>query len=431
MHKPIQIKNTIITPGSRLAIIGRNGSGKTTLLKSIRDQLDCAVGYVPQTIEQYDRLSGGERFNKALSEALANDPDVLLLDEPTNHLDRKNRRSLMRMLQGYRGTLVVVSHDRELLRHSVETLWHLDQGEIHVFTGYYDDYMRELEQRRSSIERHLTRLEREKRGMHNVLMKEQKRAAKSKKKGQKSIENKKWPTIVSRAKADRAEQTSGKKKAAIDRRKQELVGELEALRLPEVIVPTFSLSAEEMGNREVLSIREGAVGYGDTVVTEGINLSLRAGSSLAIKGNNGSGKSTILKAILGAKEVTRSGEWRAPSEIGYLDQHYSNLMPGKRVIEMLDSRALLSTFLFQSNEEVNRLVEHLSGGERVRLSLALIAATTPRLLILDEVTNNLDIETKEHVIQVLRGYPGAMVVVSHEEDFLEAIGIDEVYEIRL
>ncbi len=164
-HNPIQIKHlslffphkvcfedftTQIQYGDRIAIIGRNGSGKSTLLNMLRGAVDVAagsvymppdvvLGYVPQVVEDLTDHSGGQRVNAALTRALANDPTLLLLDEPTNHLDKRNRTSLMRMLQHYAGTLIVVSHDVELLRQNVNMFWHIDQGKIKIFSGNYDD----------------------------------------------------------------------------------------------------------------------------------------------------------------------------------------------------------------------------------------------------------------------------------------------------
>jgi ATPase subunit of ABC transporter with duplicated ATPase domains len=223
IHKPIQIKDlelsfphkicfenftTQINFGSRIAIIGRNGSGKTTLLKILHGAVEpvsgtvkCAddiiFGFVPQILSDFDSSSGGQRLNEAITQALSLDPNVLLLDEPTNHLDRHNRKSLMRMLQSYTNTLIVVSHDTELLRHCIDTLWHIDNGQIHVFSGNYDNYIREVRSYRTAIEQELAHLSGQKKDMHHALMREQTRAAKSKAKGKKSIHQKKWPTIVS------------------------------------------------------------------------------------------------------------------------------------------------------------------------------------------------------------------------------------------
>lgn len=447
-HKPLYLNNlslefphktcftdftVTINFGDHVAIIGRNGSGKSSLLNMIKDiSSDIIVSYVPQIIEEFVDLSGGQRFNAALTKALAENPDILLLDEPTNHLDLKNRRSLMRSLKSFSGTLIIVSHDVELLRNSIDRFWHIDNGKITTFFGNYDDYMRDIQSKRNSIESELIRLDRQKKDMHQSLMQEQVRAAKSKQKGQKSIEQRKWPTITGHAKAMKAQETSGHKKSAIDHKKQDLMSKLADLRLPEVIIPKFSLSSADIGDRSVLSIQNASVGYAEPVL-QNINLELGSKDHIAIRGNNGSGKTTLIKAILSDGNISKTGNWYVTKDIGYLDQHYSTLDPNLIVLESIDiadRRRHLNDFLFRKPEEVNAKVLTLSGGEKARLSLAQIAAKTPRLLILDEITNNLDIETRQHVIEVLKNYPGAMIVISHDEDFLKEIGIENFYAIE-
>lgn len=451
IHKPIRLINlslslphkicfeafsTTIPYGSRIAIIGRNGSGKSSLLKMLQDQApkDVVFGYVPQVIEEFDFLSGGQRFNRAFTLATCSGQNVLLLDEPTNHLDKSNRKSLMRMLKSFNGTVIIASHDVELLR-SCNVLWHIVDGRVEVFLGNYDDYMREVHIKRTSIELELSRLERQKKDMHRSLMAEQNRASKSRAKGEKSIERKKWPTIVSNAKALRAEETSGRKKSDINNKKQGLSDKLSKLNLSEAIVPKFSLTPESLGHRLLIAVTDGSVGYEDNhPILRGINLRVSTGDRVAITGDNGCGKSSLIKAILN-EALVKTGEWYTTrlEEIGYLDQHYATLYPNKTVLEAAvelvpnwsyaEVRRHLNDFLFRKNEEVNATISTLSGGEKARLSLALIAAKTPKLLILDEITNNIDLETREHVIQVLKKYPGAMIVISHDEDFLKEIGV--------
>ena len=269
-------------------------------------------------------------------------------------------------------------------------------------------------------------------------MKEQERAKKSNLRGEKSIQNRKWPTIVSDEKARRAIETSGKKKSSIRDKKQELTDKLSDLRLPEILKPKFSLNAADIGDRTLVSISDGCVGYNQPLL-HNITLSLMAGDRMAISGDNGSGKSTLIKAILDDPIVTKTGIWHMPKpgDIGVLDQHYATLNPNKTVLETVhdlapswphaDIRRHLNDFLFRKNEEVNALVSTLSGGEKARLSVAQIAAKTPKLLILDEMTNNLDLETRDHVIQVLKEYPGAMIVISHDDDFLREIIVNTYY----
>lgn len=468
-HKPIQIKslslsfpqklcfadfNAQIYPGARIAIIGQNGSGKSTLLKIlagvaeptsgfIQHAHDLVCGYVPQLYDSDVVLSGSQQLNQALTRALSVAPNLLLLDEPTNHLDQHNRRSLLRMLQAYTGTLLVVSHDLELLKTCVDNIWHVERGNITIFSGNYQHYLQESSQQRKAIEQALSQLNRQKKQLHCDLMQEQKRAAKSRAKGEKSIEQRKWPTVISKTKVLRAQETSGRKKVALDTKKQDLSQRLAALSIPEVIVPNFSLQAEHVGQKVLVSIQAGSISYpGHEAILSQIYLTIHARQRLALLGDNASGKSSLAKAILNIQGIVRKGEWVTPSlsHIGYLDQQYQTLLLNKTVYDNLadfvphwntqEIRKHLQAFLFRKHEDVNLLANQLSGGERVRLCLAQIAAKTPKLLILDEVTNNLDLETKQHVIEVLQTYPGALLVISHDDDFIRAINVNDYYHIE-
>ena len=469
MHQSISIQNlhisfgpktlvenlsTQIPYGSRIGIIGRNGSGKSTFLKILQNiveaksgrvKLPCDIqfGYVPQVIDEYEALSGGQRFNQLLTHALAQDPNFLILDEPTCHLDLKNRQSLIRKLQTYEGTLIFVSHDPQLLEHCADTLWHLECGQVKIFQGDYTHYRHEIQLKRQVIEEKIKQIDRNKKAIHHSLMKEQQRAAKGKKSGKKKIQNRKWAAVVSPSKFGRANKTSDKKKGALLHKKEKLSQERSNLKLPEVIIPQFSIEASNCGHKTLVSIFNGSIGYSiSSPILEKISLTIGNSQKVAICGNNGSGKSTLVKAILDNKKCLKRGVWHVPKpqDIGYLDQHYANLNPNQSVYNAIasvvpswhmgDIRCHLNAFLFRKNDEVDNLIAHLSGGEKARLSLALIAAKPPKLLILDEVTNNLDMETKDHVTQILREYPGAMIVISHDEDFLKDLNLDLTLEIK-
>jgi ATPase subunit of ABC transporter with duplicated ATPase domains len=257
-------------------------------------------------INEFEALSGGQRFNEKLTAALARLPNILLLDEPTNHLDRKNRQALMRMLRSFNGTLVVVTHDLELLS-LFDAIWHIDQGMIRVFTGSYEDYRRELAIRYQATLQELSQLSRQKKETHRSLMKEQARAKNSRIGGEKKIENKKWPTVGSAAKMGRANETSNRKKSEINHKKQVLMEQISTLRLPEVIKPTFSIQAGDSG-RVLVSISDGTVGFENPIVTA-INLSVTSGERIAISGDNGSGKSTLIRAILEDTAIAKTGAW--------------------------------------------------------------------------------------------------------------------------
>jgi ATPase subunit of ABC transporter with duplicated ATPase domains len=467
MHKPIFLNNislcfdnqicfesfsTQITSGTHIAIIGANGTGKSSLLKIIKGDLppssgkinkneNIVFGYVPQLIYEYKTLSGAEKFNKALSLAFVNKPDILLLDEPTNHLDLQNRSSLMRMLNFYKGTLIVVSHDKELLK-NIDCFWHIDNKKITVFNGNFEDYFNLISQNRQNIEDEFKILSKEKKEMHKALMKEQERAKKSKERGEKLVSQKKWLPALGDLKASYARKTAGQKYGDNLAKRKFLHDRLTDLKIPEPLKPSFTLKAKDISAKKtVISISSGCVGYNDKYILKNVNLFLIGSDRLAILGNNGSGKTTLLKAILNYSEITKGGLWDTPNikDIGYLDQYYSSLDDTMTVLEtiidlspdkpLLQIRSFLNDFLFRKNEEVNKLVSVLSGGERARLSLAKIAVKTPKLLLLDEITNNIDLETKAHVTKVIKEYPGAIIIVSHDIPFLEEINISKKYVI--
>ena len=445
--------NYTIYPYEKIAIIGDNGTGKSSLLKLLAQVNDIShegninlseeitIGYVPQIITEYNDLSGGQRFNKALTQALASNPMLLLLDEPTNHLDRNNRKSLIRLLQNYPAAQIIVSHDVEMLDNCVDTLWHIHDGHIDIFTGKYSIYRERLKKEKQKLLAHIAQLKQAKQQQHIALMHEQQRAKSSRSQGEKNIEQRKWPTITSKAKARRAETTSGKKLAQLNEAKDTLVNQLSELWQPEELGYSFNLTTNKT-NKPILTINDGKCGYlGGEDILRHINLNLFGKSKTALLGANGSGKSTLVKAIMHDSTVKTSGEWIIPQphDIAILDQHYSNLPNSKTIIDYINDlntsfthselRAFLNQFLFRKNHEVNNLISNLSGGEKARLSLAAIALTNPSLLILDEITNNIDLTTREHIIQILDSYPGAMLVISHDADFLQAIHIEEYYEV--
>jgi len=467
-HKPIQFKDlSLIYPhktcfqdfngeihfGERIALIGRNGSGKSTLLKmlgglspppsgKIKMPQDVCFGYLPQVIEAYSDFSGGQRLNQALTTILSEDPNVLLLDEPTNHLDRRNRRSLMRMLLHYPGTLVIASHDIDLIDSVADTLWHIDLGKLTVFRGAYCDYQQMLADKKASLEQELSRITRKKNESHLALMKTQERNKRSRVSGEKKIAQRKWPTIRSHTKLSSAMTTGNKRLSQINHKKQHLLEELTSLSLPETIKPKFKLNGLDH-HRPLISIQDASIAYeAFDVILKGINFHLNGCERVALYGDNASGKSTFVKAILGDSHIKRTGEWTLPSRntVGYLDQHYQHLDCDETVLDLMKNqmphashaelRVHLNDFLFRKNEEVEIKAKYLSGGEKARFSLALIAANPPKLLVLDEVTNNVDLETRAHIIQVLCEFPGAMLVISHDHDFLESIHIETRYHLH-
>jgi len=451
--------NADILYGDKIALIGPNGAGKSTLLHQIKvlaEHSGINVGFVPQIPEPTDPLlknkSGGEQFNLLLSQALSNHPDLLLLDEPTNHLDLQNKKSLFKFLEHFPGSVLLISHDPGLLTQNFLThFWHLENQRIKIFMGEYQDYKNLLIQEKSHLENQKKLLKQAQEQAHESLMKEQVRAKNSKQKGQKSIENKKWPTVTSKTKAGRSQESALKKSKHIREEQENISEQLRHYFIHEEIKPSFTLSPELAllikTPRVLFNISNGSVGYAkDQPLLSNIFLPIQSGDRVCLLGNNGSGKSTLLKALLGDFSLFKAGDWLLePSKnIGYFDQHYSlfnsdkiskispldflkNLSPDWTEAEL---RTHLASFLFRKTEEVNTQISKLSGGELARLALAVIAIKTPAVLLLDEITNNLDLETRAHVIEVLKSYPGTLITISHDPDFLEAIGINKFHAVQ-
>lgn len=469
MHNPIHINHigfilphktcfndfsTLIHAGDRIGIIGRNGSGKSSLLQILAQQrlpssgevispAQLQIGYLPQMIENSGILSGSQQLQVHLTTALNQGADILLLDEPTNHLDQHNKQALLRLLDNYSNTLIIVSHDEELLASQVNQLWYIDNEKINIFIGHYADFVKEKMQRLNKLKLHLKKLKQEQKNLHQALMQEQVRAATSKRTGKKNIKNRKWPTVVNAAKAGRANQTFGEKTAKINEEKHHIQNELMTLQIPEVIQPKFQLLANQ-SNKLLAAIRYGILSSDpNKILLQDIHFSIYGQDRIALLGSNGSGKSSLVKALLNPTQFIIEGEWQRPdpTKVGYLDQHYQldNYANNMTVYDYIayivprwspfEIRSHLNDFLFRKNEEVNITLDKLSGGERVRFCLAAIAAKTPSLLILDEITNNLDSEMKEHVIMVLQDFPGALLIISHDETFLQRINLTQRYVI--
>ena len=428
-----------INEGDRISIIGRNGSGKSSLLKLIHEKVGPLQSFlVPQIISENESLSGGERFNKKLSEALAKNPNFLLLDEPTNHLDTANRKSLIRMLKKYNGTVITVTHDLEILKNCTNIIWHIENGKIKIFKGDYDNYLAENFKKSEVIIKKLADIKIKEKSLHEKFQKNQEKAAKSRSIGKKKIENKRWTKEVANTKASKSEKARGKNFQNLNERKKELAEELNEIFVPEVIIPKFNFDGIKFGDS--LLIVDGAVGYEpDNFILKNININLE--HNLAIVGDNGSGKTTLVRAILGDPRIFKKGQWYVPKKIGYVDQHYLILDKNKTALEIIQETVMnwqaaevrrhLNEFLFRKNEEVNIPVKYLSGGEQARLCMAKIAADPPYLLILDEITNNIDLETRNHIAQILKNYNFQFIVISHDENFLNEINIKQRYYTNL
>ncbi|MEM8825392.1 MAG: ABC-F family ATP-binding cassette domain-containing protein [Pseudomonadota bacterium] len=346
-----------------------------------------------------DSFSGGWKMRVALAALLFSNPDLLLLDEPSNHLDLEATLWLENFLKSYRATIIIISHERDLLNNVVDHILHLETGRTTLYPGGYDSF---------------ERLRAERLAQQGAAARKQ------------QAEREKLQAFVDRwrAKASKAKQAQSRVKA------------LERMSPIAAAIEDPTLSFEFPSSPELkpplITLDMAAVGYGEKTVLDRLNLRIDPEERIALLGQNGNGKTTLAR-LLAAQLPPQTGDVTASRKmkIGYFTQYQvEELDPDDTPLEhmtrqMPDAkpgavRGQLGRFGF-SGERALQKVASLSGGERGRLALALITRDAPHLLILDEPTNHLDVDTREALVQALGAWTGAVIIVSHDRHMVELV----------
>lgn len=448
-----------IHEGSRIALVGRNGAGKTTLMRMITGEKELdegerwtlqglSIGYMQQDIvpkpgesvfdftfgglteeskaESQDYkvdmilmplgldseammtdLSGGQLRRACLARALVEEPDLLLLDEPTNHLDLEGIEWLEGFLQGYSGTMLCVSHDKTFLANITNRIFWIDRGSVRVCTRgfkYYDEWSTGL-------------LEQEARELKN-----------REKLVQQEVE---WASRGVKARRKRNVRRLELMKEARDK----LMADKSSFRkmMSRMDVPMIETEKSSKICAEFFNVHKS---FEEKKILEGFNLRITRGDRIGILGKNGSGKSTFLKLLIGELAADKGKVKRQKNvSISYFDQKRSDLKPEETIKKTLcpnggdyinvmgKSRHVcgyMKDFLFDPGRVDDKVV-HLSGGQKNRLMLAKVLADPGEFLILDEPTNDLDMDTLDMLEEILVNYTGTLFVVSHDRDFLDQV----------
>ncbi len=342
-------------------------------------------------------LSGGERTRLCLGRMLLTEPDLLLLDEPTNHLDLKSIAWLEKYLHDYKGAVLLISHDRYFMDHVCDRMAELLLGTVECYNGNYTQYMAQREER------------------FEIRMKayelQQKEIARQE-------------AIIARYRMFNREKSI---KAAESREKR--LEKLERLEKPkDESAIHFHFDVRRRTGEDVLMVEELGKSYDGRVLFDHVKLHLRAGDRVALIGDNGVGKSTLFKCLVG-EERPDSGTIRLGSgvDIGYYDQHQAHLHEGKTVLDEVwddfrrldqtEVRGALGKFLF-TGDEVLMPVHTLSGGEKGRVALTKLMLRKDNLLLLDEPTNHLDMDSREVLEDALESFPGTILAISHDRYFI-------------
>ncbi|MFN4025274.1 MAG: ABC-F family ATP-binding cassette domain-containing protein [Hyphomonas sp.] len=388
-------------------------------------------------------LSGGQRTRAGLAALIFDRPDFLLLDEPTNNLDREGREAVVRLLGNWRGGAIIASHDRALLE-SMDAIVELSSLGAARYGGGWNAYAERKAQELNAAEQALAEAERQ---IGEVAGKAQtlaERKARRDGAGRRKAARGGHPKIVLGAQKRRAEASSGALSRLAERQKTEAQAAAEAARRKIEVLQPFAVTLAPTGlvaGKTVLTADNVTVGYGDgPPVIRGLSFEISGPERIAVCGPNGSGKSTFLKLIAGWLQPDAGAVCvHVPAvmldqDVSLMDARATILENFRRINPEADEnacRAALARFRFRVDAAL-RPVAALSGGERLRAGFAAVlgGARPPQLLILDEPTNHLDISSLEAVEAGLRAYDGALVLVSHDEAFLERAGISRRLEIR-
>ena len=440
-----------VEPGERICLLGRNGEGKSTLLKMVSGELepdggeivrsrDVRIARLQQTVPQniqgtvydlvssdwnhehaldhpvekaisllgldpeqeFSSLSGGMRRRALLAKALVNEPDLLILDEPTNHLDIESIQWLENFLLRWRGTLLFVTHDRVFLRKLATRIVELDRGQLTSWACNYETYLSRREALLEAEEGQWAEFDR------------------------KLAQEEVWIRKGIKARRTRNE---GRVRELEKMRKER------GLRRERLGTVKLQLNEAERSGRKVITAKEVYAGYGGADVIKNFSVEILRGDRIGMIGPNGCGKSTLLNILLG-RLAPRQGEIKHGTklEVAYFDQHRITLDETKSVkfnlcgdneyVQTCSGRqhviGYLRNFLF-SPADAGQPVGSLSGGERNRLMLAKLFAQSSNVLVLDEPTNDLDVETLDLLEELLVEYQGTVLLVSHDRAFLNNV----------
>ncbi|WP_448096340.1 ATP-binding cassette domain-containing protein [Luteibacter yeojuensis] len=369
--------------------------------------LDSRVQQVIERLElpaetDFSELSGGMKRRVLLGQALVRDPNLLLLDEPTNHLDIEAIAWLETFLKGFAGSIVFITHDRSFLRALATRIVEIDRGQVTSWPGDYDNYLRRREERlhaEAQAQAHFDR----KLAQEEVWIRQGIKARRTRNEGR-----------VRALKAMRNERAQRREQAGNAR---------------------ITLATAQSSGRKVIDAKHVTQAYGGRTLLRDISTTIMRGDRVGIMGPNGAGKSTLLKILLGELKP-QEGEVTLGTglEVAYFDQHRStlddrlnaldNVAQGREYIELNGQRkhivGYLQDFLF-SPERSRAPITRLSGGERNRLLLAKLFAQPSNLLVMDEPTNDLDVETLELLEELLNEYTGTLLLVSHDRDFIDNV----------
>jgi len=394
--------------------------------------------------EKMERLSGGQKTRVFLAGILIHQPQLVLLDEPSNHLDVSGRQILYEFISSTKTALVVVSHDRKLLN-LLHTVCELSRQELKVYGGNYEFYEEQKQIERDALDHQLQSKEKALRKAREKQRETLERQQKLDNRGKRKHEKEGVAKIMMNTLRNKAENSTSKLKEVHSEKIGGIAQELQELRaaLPDLGSMKFGFERSHLHKGKILFKAEDInVNFDQQPLwRDPLKIQVNSGDRIAVKGDNGTGKTTLLKIILGKFDITSGVLSRAENSTVYIDQDYSLINDEMTVYEQaqLFNTALiqeheikirLSRFLFNM-DDWDKQCSGLSGGEKMRLLLCCItlAEQSPDIIVLDEPTNNLDLQNVAILTAAVNEYRGTLLVVSHDATFLSEIGITREIEL--
>lgn len=449
----LDISKLAIEDGDRIGLVGRNGVGKSTLFGILSGRIECDEGVIKRYCEIAEILqsgetdgdadgslksrfklkdsavkSGGEKTRLAIASAFSKHAPLLFADEPTTNLDVKGIELLENMLCGYRGAVVLISHDRELLDRVCNQIWELEDGELRIFQGNYTSWYEQRKREREFEQFEYRQYVNEKKRIEKTISEVKQEAVKVGK-PPKRMSSSEWMLYKGTASIQQGH-VQGRASALISR-----LDHLEKKERPKDL-PEVSMKLGEMSKikaKVAAKAEDITISFGELFILENASISIETGKKTFLLGENGTGKSSLIKAILQENEHTFITK---DAKIGYFSQEQENLNYEETVIENVVStsvvprhicRAVLAN-LYMKENDIEKKVRVLSGGERVKTAIAKVLVSGCNFLVLDEPTNHMDIYTMEGLEQLLSSYDGTLFVISHDRKLVENLA-DIVYEI--
>ncbi|MDH2274455.1 ribosomal protection-like ABC-F family protein [Moraxella porci] len=394
--------------------------------------------------QKMEALSGGQKTKVFLAGISIHQPELILLDEPSNHLDIASRQLLYDFVQNTKSTLIIISHDRKLLN-LLNSVCELSKHGIKVYGGNYDFYKEQKQIENNALNQDIQSKEKALRKAKEIERETLERQQKLDSRGKGKQEKSGVARIMMNTLRNNAENSTSKLKSVHAKKIGGLSQDLRGLRssLPDIDKMKFGFDNSALHKGKVLfTATDINFGYDNKPLWKNnLNFQITSSERIALKGQNGSGKTTLINLILGNLEPQTGTIYRADNKSVYIDQDYSLLDNTLKVYEQaqqFNTSALqehevkirLNRFLF-TKDDWDKPCIALSGGERMRLLLCCLTinSKSPDIIILDEPTNNLDIQNVEILTTAINEYQGTLIVVSHDETFLEQINIERTIEL--